>query len=139
MEAFKIKNGISATRYLGSNGTETAGSVGYGLSSASYDSKSFSTASQTTSPRGFVFNSNGTKLFVLGTFEDSIFQYSLSTAFDISTASYDSVSLDVSSEDGSCNGLTFNNSGTKLYVVGAEFDNVYQYVKPPNHLRTGTV
>ena len=127
MEAFKIKNGLQAGRYLGSNGTETAGTVGYGLSSASYDSKSFSTASQTTSPRGFVFNSNGTKLFVVGTFDDTIFQYSLSTAFDISTASYDSVSLDVSSEDGSCNGLTFNNSGTKLYVVGAEFDNVYQY------------
>ena len=127
MANFKVKNGLQAGRYLLSGGTETAGSVGYSIAGAAYDSKSFSFSSQTTSPRGATFNNDGTKLFVMGTFDDAIFQYSLSTAFDVSTASYDSVTLDVSSEDGSPNGLTFNSSGTKMYIVGAEFDNVYQY------------
>ena len=49
-KAFKIKNGLLAGRYLGSNGTETAGTEGYSLSSASYDSVSFSVASQDTFP-----------------------------------------------------------------------------------------
>ena len=125
---FVVKNGLSVgTRYLQTGGTETAGTEGYSLGSASYDSVSFSFSSQTTSPRGVTFNNDGTKMFVMGTFDDAIFQYSLSTAFDVSTASYDSVTLDVSSEDGSPNGLTFNSSGTKMYIVGAEFDNVYQY------------
>ncbi len=78
---FKVKNGIKPTVYHEAVGTVVSGSEGYSLSNASYDSVSFSTASQTTSPRGFVFNSNGIKIFVVGTSEDSIFQYSLSTAF----------------------------------------------------------
>ena len=41
-KSFKIKNGFSAGRYLQTGGTETAGSVGYTASGASYDSVSFS-------------------------------------------------------------------------------------------------
>ncbi|MES0444988.1 MAG: hypothetical protein ABUJ92_00445, partial [Desulfobacterales bacterium] len=54
----------------------------------SYDSVSFSVTSEDTSPFGVAFNVTGTKMYIVGTANKSVFQYSLSTAFDLSTASY---------------------------------------------------
>ena len=102
-------------------------STAYDLSTASYDSVSFSLTSQDLTPNGLVFNGDGTKLYITGNTNDSVFQYSLSTAYDLSTISYDSVSLSVTSQDTSPQGIEFNNNGTKLYVVGASSDSVHQY------------
>ena len=124
MEAFKIKNGISAKRYLGSNGTETAGSVGYNLAGASYDSKSFS-VSQDSRPYDMAFNATGTTMFVLGTDFDRIYQYSLSTGFDITTSSYDSVQFSLTSQSSSTEGFAVKPDGTKVYIIGGT--TVYQY------------
>jgi len=99
----------------------------YNLSTASYASKSFSVASQTTSGAGFVLNNNGTKLFVVETSSDKIYQYSLSTAFDISTASYDSVSFSVTSQAPHPVSITFNSDGTKLFVTDNTNSALYQY------------
>ena len=97
------------------------------LSTASYDSVSFSVSSQAGLPRGLAFNGDGTKMYVVGSSSDSIFQYSLSTAFDVSTASYDSVTLSLSSQDNNPMDVVFNNDGTKMFIVGLGGDNVYQY------------
>jgi len=102
-------------------------STAYDLNTATYDSVSFSLTSQDLVPNGLVFNSNGTKLYITGNGNDSVFQYSLSTAYDLSTISYDSVSLSVASQDTSPQGVEFNSDGTKLYVVGASSDSVHQY------------
>lgn len=126
-QAFKIKNGLQAGRYLQSAGTETAGSEGYNLGSAVYDSKSFSVNAQDTNANGFTFNATGTKLYVVGRTNKSIFQYSLSTAYDISTASYDSVSFSVATQETSPIEVVFKSDGTKLYVVGWDGDAVFQY------------
>ena len=127
-KAFRIKNGLSATRYLGTNGTETAGTVGYDIAGASYDSKSFSVAGQALAPQGVYFKSDGTKAYVVSSFSsDLVYQYSLSTAWDISTASYDSVSFSVATQDGTPSGVYFKPDGTKMYVSGDANDSVYQY------------
>jgi len=97
------------------------------LANASYDGVSFSVAGQDTNPRAISFNNDGTKLFLVGDTANSIFQYSLSTGFDLSTISYDSVSFSVSGQDASPSGLLFNNDGIKMYVVGFGGDAVYQY------------
>jgi len=102
-------------------------STAFDLSTASYDSVDFSVTSQDTGPTAMIFNNDGTKMYVTGFGSDTIFQYSLSTAFDLSTASYDSVSFSVSSQDGIPAGLSFNDDGTKLYMVGDTNDSVYQY------------
>ena len=102
-------------------------STAYNVGTSTYDSVSFSVSSQETTPQGFRFNSDGTKLFVLGQGSSTIFQYSLSTAYDISTASYDSVSFSAASQDGTTNGISFSADYTKLYVLGAVNDTVYQY------------
>ena len=128
MKAFKIKNGLQAGRYLGSNGTETTGSVGYNLAGASYDSVSFGVASQETAPYGLTFNNDGTKMYIIGQGTDQIYQYSLSTAFDLSTTSYDSVSFNVTSQNSGAAGVAFNSDGTKMYMVGYSTpSSVFQY------------
>ncbi len=102
-------------------------SSAFDVSTASYDSASFSVSSQDAGPMDISFNDDGTKLYMLGLFSDTLYQYSLSTAYDITTASYDSVSFSVTSQDGQPKGFTFNNDGTKLYYVGEANDSVYQY------------
>jgi hypothetical protein len=101
-------------------------STAYDLSTASYDSVSFSFTSQDTAPLGFVFNNDGTKAFMSGNTGDSVYQYTLSTAYDISTLSYDSVSFSVSQEPNP-QGITFNNDGSKMYILGSTSDKVFQY------------
>ena len=125
---FKIKNGLLAGRYLQSNGTVASGSEGYYLAGASYDNKSFSVAGQTSLPVGLRFKSDGTKVYVLSTSaSDVMYQYSLSTAWDVSTASYDSVSLSVSTQTTSPIGMYFKTDGTSVYVASLSPQTVYQY------------
>jgi len=57
----------------------------------------------------------------------SVHQYSLSTGFDLSTASYDSVSFSVQSQDTSPLGIAFNTTGTKMYMVGYNPLTIFQY------------
>jgi DNA-binding beta-propeller fold protein YncE len=102
-------------------------STAFDLSTASYDSVSFSVVSQETSPAGLEFNSDGTKMYVTGNGSTSVHQYTLSTAFDLSTASYDSVSFSFASQEGSPQDIAFNSDGTKMYMVGYGTDFVFQY------------
>ena len=102
-------------------------STAYNVSTASYDSVALNVDGQDESPNGITFNSDGTKLFMIGIDNDAVFQYSLSTAFDLSTASYDSISFSVDTQDSSNQGLTFSSDGTKLYVVGDASDAIFQY------------
>jgi len=102
-------------------------STGFDLSTASYDSVSFSVASQDAGPTSIWFNSTGTKMYMVGYPTDTVYQYSLSTGFDLSTASYDSVSFSIASQDSEPMGIWFNPTGTKMYMVGYTNDSVYQY------------
>ena len=124
---FKVKNGIQPTVYHEAVGTVVSGSAGGNLSGASYDSVSFNVLSQDTNPYGVFFNSDGTKMYMAGEDTTSVYQYTLSTAFDLSTASYDSVSFSVASQDTFLRDVAFNNDGTKMYIVGAAADRIYQY------------
>jgi len=49
---------------------------------------SFSVAAQDTAPSDVAFSSDGTKMFVLGNDGDAVNEYTLTTAFDVSTASF---------------------------------------------------
>ena len=126
---FKVKNGIQPTVYHEGLGTVVSGSVGYSLSAASYDSVSFSISSRDTAPTGIAFNADGTKLFMLGQANDSVYQFSLSSGFDLSTASNVTVpSFSILSQDGNSEDVAFNTDGTKMYVLGRTAPaSVYQY------------
>jgi DNA-binding beta-propeller fold protein YncE len=86
----------------------------------------FSTATQDATPAGIHFKSDGTKMYVIGYTNDNVYEYDLSTAWDISTASYNQ-SFYIALQESNPNGLTFKDDGTKLYVVGQTNDKVTQY------------
>ena len=68
--------------------------------------------------RDVEFNSDGTKMFVLGRNKEKVYAFSLTTGFDVSTAS--SVNnFSVKSEEVAANGLEFNLDGTKMFVLGS--------------------
>jgi len=108
----------------------------FDLSTASYDTVSFSVSSQDTDPRGITFNNDGSKMYMVGATNDSVYQYTLTTPFDLSTASYDNVSFSVTAQDTTPRGITFNNDGSKIYMVGYTNDSVYQYTLNPSALQT---
>ncbi len=60
----------------------------FDVSTASLDS-SFSVSSEETAPMSVKFNNDGTKMFVTGVSSDKVHEYTLSTAFDVSTASFE--------------------------------------------------
>jgi hypothetical protein len=64
------------------------------VSSATSDSNEFGTSGQEGDPTSVWFSSDGGKMYVGGSVNNKIYQYSLSTAWDVSSASYDSVSFD---------------------------------------------
>src|SRR6056297_1306662 len=102
---YTVPTGKTSSFFVNINNSLT---TPYIFSSASYDSVSFDVSSEDTDPRSLAFNDDGTKFYVLGRTNDTIFQYSLSVAYDMSTASYDSVSFDVSGEDTQPYSLAFN-------------------------------
>ena len=101
-------------------------STGYDLSTASY-SISASFTAQSTSIASFAFSSDGAKLYILSYANDTVYQYSLSTAYDITSASYDSVSFSVSGQESDPYGMTWNSDGTKMYVIGTNGQDVNEY------------
>jgi len=102
-------------------------STAFDLSTASYASKTLDVSGQEAGPTGIFLKPDGTKMFLVGSSGDSVYQYSLSTAWDISSASYDSVSLSVSGQDTSPNGIVFKPDGTSMYIAGNTSNALFQY------------
>jgi len=100
--------------------------TGFDVSTASFVD-SFSVASQETTPTGLAFNNDGTKMYVVGFVGDEVYQYTLTTGFDVSTASYASISFSVSSEQTSPTGIAFNTDGTKMFISGDANDEINEY------------
>lgn len=99
---------------------------GYDLANASYDSVSFSVASQETLPTALHFKSDGTKMYVIGEANNAVNEYNLSTAWDISTASY-SQNFSVAAQETGTAALFFKPDGTKMYISGYSGDDVNEY------------
>jgi len=103
-------------------------STAWDITTASYDNAVwFSVAAQDTSPYGIFFKPDGTKMYMVGASSGTVYQYTLSTAWDLNTASYNAVSFSVTSQDTSSTGIFFKPDGTKMYMVGRTSDRVYQY------------
>jgi len=95
------------------------------VSTASYV-QNFSVASQDTVPLGLFFKPDGTKMYVVGNANDSVYEYDLSTAWDISSASYLQL-FSVATEDTSPEGLFFKPDGTKMYIAGNTGNDINEY------------
>ena len=97
------------------------------ISTAVYASKSLSVAAQGNSPGCVIFKPDGTKMFVTGSTRDSLDQYTLSTAWDISTGSFDTIDLDFSGQETTVMSAFFKPDGSRVYMTGNTTDTVYQY------------
>ena len=96
------------------------------VSSATYRTN-FSVSAQDTAPQSLFFRADGLKMYVLGATNDTVYQYSLATAWDIATATYDGISFSVAAQETAPLALTFKPDGLSMYVVGSTNDIVYQY------------
>ena len=86
-------------------------------------------------PAGVVFNNDGTKMFTTGSSatDDEINEWSLSTAFDVSTAQWvdrlpvgiNELGIDLVWGEEPF-GLTFNDDGTKLFLMEAKDDDLHE-------------
>ena len=93
---------------------------------------SFDVSTQDTTPRGLAFNNDGTKMFVVGDTGNDINSYTLSTGFDLSTATFNDINgdgsgFDVSDQDEATRGIAFNNDGTIMYYIGNTDNDIYVY------------
>jgi DNA-binding beta-propeller fold protein YncE len=77
-------------------------------------------------PHSLAFSADGFSMFVADGNAAEVRQYALSTAWNISTASF-AGSLSVSAEEGSIKGAAIGDGGRQLYVVGFQNDRVRQY------------
>lgn len=102
-----------------------SGSSEKDVSAASFV-QSFGVGSQDSAPTGLAWNNDGTKFYISGAANETIYEYSLSSAFDISTASY-SQNFSVDTEVQSLAGLAWNGDGTKLYAVDNGTEDLYSY------------
>ena len=101
-------------------------STAWDVTTATY-SQQFDTSSQAAADNNLTWNNDGTKLFIAESSNDRIHQYSLTTAFDISTMSYDSLYIAVGSQNLFPSAIQFNDDGTKLFMVGTSNGSIYQY------------
>jgi len=102
-------------------------STAWDVSTVTYSSKSKDVSAQETNPQSLAFSDDGYKMYILGSTNDSIFQYTLSIPWDVSTATYASKFLSVTSQENSPLAMAFSNDGKKVLVVGSTNDTVYQY------------
>ena len=111
----------------------------YCLGTASFVD-AFSVSSQDNDPQALAFNDDGLKMFIVGNQNDSIYQYTLSENFDVSTASYASKLLDIDAtvtasggkNENSPTGVAFNDDGLKMFIVGNERDSVHEFTLTEN-------
>ena len=101
-------------------------STSWNISTASY-LQNFSVSSQETTPTGIFFKPDGSKMYVIGSAGSKyVNEYDLSTAWDISTASY-LQNFSVSSQDTAPSGIFFKPDGSKMYVAGDAGNDVNEY------------
>ena len=93
------------------------------------DEDRFSVRAQESIPNALVFNSDGTKMFILGELGNNINEYTLSTAFDVSTAIFagNAERFSVAAQEGGSTDLVFNTDGTKMFTTGFVSDNINEY------------
>ena len=101
-------------------------STAFDLSTASYNNVSFSFSSQMSQPRNIQFKSDGTEMYLLDASSYTIYQYTMSTPWDLSTASY-AYSFATTSTTITPRGLAFKSDGTKMYITDGSTTNQYVY------------
>jgi len=86
----------------------------------------FFVGAQESTPTGIFFKPDGLKMYVLGYGFDSVNEYDLNTAWDISTSVYIR-SFSVGAQTLLPIGLFFKPDGTKMYITGFNNNTIHEY------------
>lgn len=95
------------------------------ISTATY-LEQFSIASQETAVRGIRFDTTGTYMFIIGSTSDNIYRYTLSTAWNVTTATL-SQTFNIAPYEINTTGLGFDTTGTNAYIIGTTNGKVIQF------------
>ncbi len=107
-----------------------AGPASFNLAAASYDTL-FDVSAQSANAYGIAFMDDGAVMLVGDRNSATLYQYALSTPYDIATASYAGKSFYVGGQDG-FRGLSVNPDGTRLLMNGSNND-IYSYTLATAH------
>lgn len=99
----------------------------YRLDTATYNGVNGDVSGQDSTATDIIWNSNGTKFFISGASNASIFQYGVSSAFDLSSTITHNDTASIGSEDSKPKGIAWSSGGDKLIIVGGNTENIYQY------------
>jgi VCBS repeat-containing protein len=103
-------------------------STAYDISTSSYNNNFFDLILEYPNTRNMgsgvnvAFNSDGTKLFALDAQQREVHEYSLSTAFDVTSASRTNNYVSVGTQEASPYGFAFSNDGKKMFISGLGAD-----------------
>ena len=98
------------------------------VSTVIYD-KFFDFSAQEDEPQGLFFNPDGFHFYIIGingVANNVLYEYNMSTAWDVSTAVY-SQERWMGDDEGSPRGVFFKSDGLKMYITGSTGDKVYEY------------
>lgn len=104
------------------------GGTAYNISD--YDSTSIDGAflpSFPKNPESIIFNPSGSSFYVIIADDQTIYEYSVSTNFDITSTVTQTQSFSVNTQESNPKGMTFNSDGSALFVIGEATNQVHQY------------
>ena len=99
--------------------------VAWDVSTASL-SDALEVCTEDTAPTGLAFSKSGEKMFIAGDGDNDINEYTLTAAWDVSTASFVD-SFSILSQEGAVRDVWFDSSGKTMFIVGKSGDDVNVY------------
>jgi sugar lactone lactonase YvrE len=139
---FADTSAISSWQLFGAEGKTDGSGIqltsiggGYDFSNLSYTGRSFyltGAVATLTSAQGMAMKPDGTKMWVLDKASEKIVEFSLSTPYEIDTASSTGTTLVISSYESAGSGIHVNSEGTRLIIIGSNQDEWNEF-----HLSTG--
>jgi sugar lactone lactonase YvrE len=105
-------------------------SVPWDITSGLYSGKSFYIGDQDLEPSNIAFSSDGKNFYTSNISTATVYQYTLSIPWDLSTAFYSNKYLYTGDQDNFAFGIFFSIIGSEMYILGTSTDTVYQYTLP---------
>ncbi len=118
----------------------TCGPAAFDVSTCGVPIDAKSTGEDTT-PQDLAFNTDGTKMFVIGQTGNVVNEYACTTGFDVSTCSFTVKAgnpFSVAAQETAPTGIAFSTDGLTMFIVGNGIDAVENAVATVNEYALGT-
>ncbi|MBA7555581.1 hypothetical protein ES705_48252 [subsurface metagenome] len=105
-------------------------SVPWDITSGLFSGIFFYTGDQDLQPRIMSFSPDGKNLYIPGSITDTVYQYTLSIPWDLSTVVYSNKYLYIGDLISTPYGISFSINGSKMFILARGPNIVYQYTLP---------